>query len=301
MRHLIIKGKVGFLSLTLVTCMILGAVFIAVKADKPVSRNYLFPGVESQIDVLLNNTSGDHVYHILEITPNNETGRIGYLVEGQEPRQLQDKMEEYLRLNNISSSNFSREYYMNTTLPGFLHDDGMNLVQGDTTSEPITLIDQYKEYPLESMVPGSAEYRTLKLEQAENWDIKGEYVENDVGNGNFDTNIIGFSYDETNGTYGVNFSENTWSNPKSDQEDYQIYDNIYKTNVGSLGQTYCTEVNSTEYLTKVKAIQSNSQGTFVATMEVRTIASYPDGTIIPKTLTNQPYQKHTDGTGNITY
>lgn len=296
------KKKIGFIAFALVTCFALGAVFIAVNADKTISRNYTFPGIESQIDALLNKPSSeDNVYHILEILPNHETGRIGYLVAGQEPRPLQDRMELYLKEKGIVSSTSSRLNYMNTTLPSQLSADGLVLVEGDATSEPITSMGQYLEYPFVTMVPSTQEYRTLELEKPETWNIKGEYVANDVGNGNYDTNIIGFSYDESTGTYGVNFNEITWSNAKSNKEDDQIYDKIYKTNVGSLGEIYYTETNSGEYLAKVKGIQSNNQGTFVAAMEERQIATYPDGSLILKTLTNQPYQKVVDASGNSSY
>lgn len=302
MRHFRNKKNIGFVALALVTFVALGAVFIAVQADKPISRNYVFPGIVSQIDALLNKPSSeDNVYQILEILPDHETGRIGYLVEGQEPRPLQDRMELYLKEKGIVSSTSSRLNYMNTTLPSQLSADGLVLVEGDATSEPITSMGQYLEYPFVTMVPTSQGYRTLELEKPETWNIKGEYEANDVGNGNFDTNITGFSYDESNGTYGVNFNGITWSNPKSNKEDDQIYDKIYKTNVGSLGEIYYTEINSGEYLAKIKAIQSNSQGTFVAAMEERQIASYPDGSLIPKTLTNQPYKKIVDLSGNISY
>ena len=300
MRQLITKKRIGFISLTLITIFALGALFIAVKADRPVSKNYTFPGIESQLDALINKPSTeDNVYNILEILPNNETGRIGYLVEGQEPKFLQDRMEVYLKDKGITSSNASRLNYMNTTLPSQLTGDGLILLDGDATSEPITRIGQYLEYPFRTMVPSQQIPRTLRLEKPEDWNIKGDYIANDVGNGNYDTNIIGFTYDQSNGTYGLTFNPVIFSSIKTSGEDYKIFDKIYKTNVGSLGEIYYTEVNSGEYLSKAKTIQSNDKGTFVAVMEEKTLASYPDES--SKTLTNQPYKKIIEGNGKITY
>lgn len=41
-----------------------------VNADKAISKNYIFPGIESQLDALTNMPAiGDNVYNILEILP----------------------------------------------------------------------------------------------------------------------------------------------------------------------------------------------------------------------------------------
>lgn len=300
MKHLINKKNTVVISLMLIIAVAFGAVFIAVKADKVDSKNYTFPGIESQLDALSNMPAiGDNVYNILEILPNNESGGIGYLVEGQEPRPLQNEMEAHLKKNGIGRTTISRTSYMNTTLPLNLASDGLVLIEGDLISEPITKVGPYIEYPFPTMVPTTKTYKSLKLEAQENWNIKGEYLENDRGEGNYDTNIVGFSYDESTGTYGVNFNEITFSNIKSQEDDYQIYDKIYKTNVGSVGEIYYTEVGSAEYLNKAKTIESNEQGTFVASMEERIVASYPDE--IARTLKNQPYKKSLDENGKVTF
>lgn len=163
-------------------------------------------GIES---LVIKKNDSNKKYTILEIVPSHEDGQLGYLVAGQEPVLLTDRLEEWIQTatnEEYPNTKENRIAYIKETLQQL---QGKGLC-GTSEAEQKPII--YQEYQETYFLSKDEDFKdwskvTFSKDQLEKTQLEGHYVASD--NGAYSKNIAGFEYaaeDVENSGYVVIFA-----------------------------------------------------------------------------------------------